>query len=208
MGSACYEMVPQTMLAEENAVSVGPATKEQNRIIDDAVRRDRDRLRSFIRKRVDDAVDVEDILQDVFYELVETYRLMKPIEQVTAWLFKVARNRIVDFFRKKKPDASTDEPAIPGGGGDTPSIADFLPSPDAGPDAEYARNLLLEELELALGELPEEQRDAFVANELEGRSFKEISAATGIGVNTLISRKHYAVMHLRRRLRDVYEEFG
>jgi RNA polymerase sigma factor (sigma-70 family) len=179
---------------------------EQDRRISETVAREQGRLRSFIRRRVADAGEAEDILQDVFYELVVAYRLMKPIEHVGAWLFRVARNRITDVFRKKKP-----EPLAEGRTGAAPeeeafSLEDLLPSPDAGPDAAYARGVLLEELDAALDELPDEQRDVFVAHELEGRSFKELAAETGIGVNTLLSRKHYAVLHLRRRLRKIYDE--
>jgi RNA polymerase sigma factor (sigma-70 family) len=137
---------------------------------------------------------------------VETYRLMKPIEQVGAWMFRVARNRITDLFRKRKPDASTNDPIV-GEDGEFLALEDFLPSPDAGPEAAYARTVLLEELEDALEELPEDQRDVFLAHEIEGRSFKELAAGTGLSVNTLLSRKHYAVIHLRERLRDVYDEY-
>jgi RNA polymerase sigma factor (sigma-70 family) len=174
---------------------------EQNQLISEAMERDEPRLRSFIRKRVADSGEAEDILQDVFYELVEAYRLMKPVEQVTAWLFRVARNRIIDVFRKTKP-GSLNEP-VSAEEGDT--LEDLLPSPDAGPEAAYARGLLLEALEDALEELPAEQRDVFVAHELFGRSFKEISAETGISVNTLLSRKRYAVLHLRGTLQSIYD---
>ena len=142
-----------------------------------------------------DVADAEDILQDVLFELVESYRAPQPVEQVGAWLFRVARNRITDFFRKKRPEALADE-----------GIEDLLPSPEAGPEAAYARSVLVEELEVALGELPPAQRDAFIATEIEGRSFRELAAETGESVNTLLSRKRYAVLHLRERLRDIYEE--
>jgi RNA polymerase sigma factor (sigma-70 family) len=160
-------------------------------------RREQGRLRSFVRRRVADEGDAEDILQDVFYELVEAYRLMKPIEQAGAWLFRVARNRIIDLFRKKRP-VLIDDPDF--------SIEEMLPSPDAGPEAAFARSLLWEELEDALEELPEEQRDVFIAHEIDGRSFKEIAAETGVPVNTLLSRKRYAVLHLRERLKEINEE--
>lgn len=170
----------------------------------------RSRLRGFIRKRVPDPADAEDILQEVFYELVEAARFMKPVEHVGAWLFRVARNRITDLFRKKKngkfesPGAAPmTEPAELA----ETSLEDLLPAADAGPEAAYARRLLLEELDAALDELPEEQRSVFVAHELEGRSFKEVAAQTGVGVNTLLSRKRYAVLHLRRRLQAIYDEF-
>ena len=178
---------------------------EQDQLIADAVERDEPRLRSFIRKRVMDIGDAEDVLQDVFYELTETYRMMKPVEQVTAWLYRVARNRITDLFRRKKTvslNAAVDEAEGP------QSLEDLLPSPDAGPDAIYARNILLEALDDALQELPEEQREVFVAHELLGRSFKEIADETGVGLNTLLSRKRYAVLHLRERLQELKQDFA
>lgn len=180
---------------------------EQDQRISAAISREQGRLRNFIRKRVADENDVEDILQDVFYELLEAYRLMKPIEQVSAWMFRVARNRIIDLFRKKKPEASSDEPAGIAEDGEALRLEDLLPSPDAGPESAYTRTVLLEELEAALEELPEEQREVFVAHELEGRSFKELAAETGLSVNTLLSRKHYAVLHLRKRLQAIHDEF-
>jgi len=168
---------------------------EQDQRIAETVARERGRLRNFIRSRVPDAGDAEDILQEVFYELVAAYRAMLPLDQVTGWLYQVARNRIIDLFRKKKPEPLDDL-----------DIEDFLPSPDAGPEAAYAHGLLLDELDAALDELPPEQREAFVAHEFHGRSFKEMAAETGVPLNTLITRKHYAVLHLRRRLRRRYEE--
>jgi len=179
---------------------------EQDDRISEAIDRDKTRLRNFIRRRVADPSDAEDILQEVFYELVEAYRLMKPIEQVGAWLFRVARNRITDLFRKRKPEASTNDPVV-AEEGELGTLEDLLPSRDAGPEAAYARTVLLEELEDALAELPEEQREVFLAHEIEGRSFKELAVETGLSVNTLLSRKHYAVIHLRERLREVYDEF-
>jgi RNA polymerase sigma factor (sigma-70 family) len=178
---------------------------EQDQLISEALERDQPRLRSFIRKHVTNTSEAEDILQDVFYELLEAYRLMKPIEHVTAWLFRVARNRMVDLFRSKKP-TSLNNPVSVEEGSDT--LEDLLPSADAGPDAAYARNLLLDALDEALEELPEAQREVFVANELMGRSFKDISADTGLSVNTLLSRKHYAVLHLRQRLQSIYENYA
>jgi RNA polymerase sigma factor (sigma-70 family) len=178
---------------------------EQDQQISAAVDREKARLRNFIRRRVADPSDAEDILQEVFYELVETYRLMKPIEQVGAWLFRVARNRITDLFRKKKPEASTNNP-VAAEDGEFLALEELLPSPDAGPEAAYARVVLIEELEDAMEELTEEQREVFLAHEIEGRSFKELARETGLSVNTLLSRKHYAVLHLRERLRDVYDE--
>jgi len=187
------------------------AMSEQDRRIAETIEREQDRLRNFIRKRVPDRRDVEDVLQDVFFELVEAQRLMKPIEQVGAWLFRVARNRIIDRFRKKRPESSSVTRPIPDseedGGGDIGSLEDLLPSAEAGPEAAYARGVLLEALDAALEELPEEQRFVFVAHELEGRSFRELAAETGVSVNTLLSRKHYAVLHLRRRLQNIYDEF-
>jgi RNA polymerase sigma factor (sigma-70 family) len=181
---------------------------DEDRPISDVVRREQSRLRNFIRRRVPDPRDAEDILQDVFYQLVEANRLLMPIEHVTGWLFRVARNRIADLFRKKRPEpfgeavASDEE-----GDDDLRQLEDWLPSPDAGPDALYARAVLLDELELAVDELPEEQREAFVAHELEGRSFKEMAAESGVSVNTLLSRKRYAVLRLRARLQSIYDEF-
>jgi RNA polymerase sigma factor (sigma-70 family) len=188
------------------ALSAAGMAPEQDRRIALAIEREGVRLRRFIRKRVPDEWASEDILQEVFLELVEAYRLMKPVEQVGAWLFQVARNRITDLFRKRRPEALPIGMPI-GEDGDELGVEDLLPSPEAGPEAVYARNVLLEELEAALEELPEEQRDVFVAHELEGRSFKELSVETGLSVNTLLSRKRYAVLHLRRRLQGIYEEF-
>jgi RNA polymerase sigma factor (sigma-70 family) len=179
---------------------------DQDRRISEAVERERSRLRNFIRLRVPDPRDAEDILQDVFYELVEANRLLMPIEHVAGWLFRVARNRITDFFRKRKPERFGD--SHPMGDEEPLSLEDLLPSPEDGPDALYARRVLLEELELAIDELPEEQREAFVGHELEGRSFKEMAAATGVGVNTLLSRKRSAVLRLRERLQTIYDEFS
>ena len=178
---------------------------EQDQLISQALERDRPRLRSFIRKHVADTGEAEDILQDVFYELLEAYRLMKPVEHVTAWLFRVARNRMVDLFRRKRPASLNSPASVEEEDGGT--LEDLLPSADAGPEAIYARSLLLEALEEALEELPQAQREVFVAHELHGQSFKEISAETGLSVNTLLSRKHYAVTHLRQRLQLIYEDF-
>jgi RNA polymerase sigma factor (sigma-70 family) len=181
---------------------------EQDYLLSQAMERDRPRLRSFIRKYVADTSEAEDILQDVFYELLEAYRFMKPIEHVTAWLFRVARNRMTDLFRKNKP-GSLNNMVSTGDGGDTEdTLEDLLPSGDAGPEAAYARNLLLDALDEALEELPEAQREVFIAHELLGRSFKDISSETGLSVNTLLSRKHYAVLHLRRSLQSIYESYA
>lgn len=178
---------------------------EQDRRISEVVEREQSRLRDFIRRRVPDSRDAEDVLQDVFQRLVEANRLLMPIDQITGWLFRVARNRIVDLFRRKKPEELGDI-ALAGDDGELLSLEELIPSADAGPEARYARALLLEELELALDELPEEQREVFVAHELEGRSFKEIAADTGVNMNTLLSRKRYAVLHLRERLQSIYDE--
>jgi RNA polymerase sigma factor (sigma-70 family) len=179
---------------------------EQNRQISEIVAEERSRLRDFIRRRVPDPSDAEDIVQEVFYELVEANRFLMPIEHVTGWLFRVARNRITDLFRKKKPEAFSDR-TVEGEDGELLRIEDLLPSPDAGPEALYVRSVLLEELEFALDELPDEQRAVFVAHELEGRRFKELAAESGVNVNTLLSRKRYAVLHLRERLQSLHDEF-
>ena len=178
---------------------------KQDRQISEIVAEQRSRLRNFIRGRVPDPSDVEDIVQEVFYELVEANRLLMPIDYVTGWLFRVARNRITDLFRKKRPENFTDA-AVMDEDGELLRIEDMLPSPDAGPEAIHIRNMLFDGLESALAELPGEQRDVFVAQELEGRSFKELSAESGVSVNTLLSRKRYAVLHLRRRLQSIYGE--
>ncbi len=191
----------------EMALNADWMRAEQDQRISEAVERERGRLRNFIRKRVSDEADAEDILQEVFYELVENYRMMKPVEQVGAWLFRVARNRIIDLFRKRKPETLESELARATTEGETLTLEDLLPSPDAGPEAAYARSVLLEELDAALDELPEEQREVFVAHELEGRSFKDLAVETGVSINTLLSRKHYAVIHLRERLAEIYDEF-
>lgn len=180
---------------------------EQDQRVSEAIDRERVRLRNFIRKRVPAREDAEDVLQDVFYELVEAYRLMKPVEQVTAWLFRVARNRITDLFRKRQREAQRTESAPVTEDGEMLKLEDWLPSSDAGPDATYARSVLLEELDAAIDELPEEQRDVFIDHEVMGRSFKEIAARTGESVNTLLSRKHYAVLRLRERLQAIHDEF-
>jgi len=179
----------------------------QERRINEAIQQERPRLRNFIRRRVADEGDAEDILQDVFYELVQAYRMMKPIEQVGAWLYRVARNRIIDMFSRARPQQSlADRVANEDGSGDM-TLEDLLPSPDAGPEAAFARNVLVDELAAAIEELPPEQRLVFVAHEIEGRSFKELAEETGVSVNTLLSRKRYAVMHLRKRLQTIHEEF-
>ncbi len=190
----------------KEAASLERMSLEQDRRISEVVKQEQSRLRNFIRRRVPDPRDAEDILQEVFYELVEANRLLMPIEHVTGWLFRVARNRITDLFRKKKPESFSDA-AVANDEEELLRLEDLLPSPDAGPDAVYARNVLLDELEFALDELPDEQREVFVAHELEGRSFKQMSAESGVSVNTLLSRKRYAVLHLRQRLQSIYDEF-
>lgn len=192
----------------EEVLSTGGVTTDQNRRISETIAREQARLRQFIRKRVPDEGDAEDIFQEVFYELIAACRLMKPVEQVGAWLFRVARNRIIDLFRSKRPAVLGNDSVLATEDGEAHRWEDLLPSPEAGPEAAYARSVLLEELDAALEDLPEEQRDVFVAHEIEGRSFKELSEAMGVGVNTLLSRKRYAVLQLRRRLQAIYDEFG
>jgi RNA polymerase sigma factor (sigma-70 family) len=179
---------------------------EQDQRISEAIVREQSRLRSFIGKRVANEADVEDVLQDVFYEFVEAYRLMKPVQHFSAWMFRVARNRIIDLFRAKKTDALRNDLAGVDDG-EPLLLDDLLPSPNAGPEAAYARSVLWEEIDAALDELPDEQRDVFISHELLGYSFKDLAAQTGVGVNTLLSRKHYAVLHLRQRLQAIYDEF-
>ena len=189
----------------KDASRVEPMALEQDQRISEVVEREQSRLRHFIRRRVPDPRDAEDVLQDVFAELVEANRLLMPIEHVTGWLFRVARNRITDLFRKRRPESLGDS-ALPDDD-ERLQLEDLLPSPDAGPEALYARNVLLDELEAAVEELPAEQREVFVAHELEGRSFKAMAEETGVSVNTLLSRKRYAVLRLRERLQGVYDEF-
>jgi RNA polymerase sigma factor (sigma-70 family) len=178
----------------------------QDQRITEAVQREQARLRNFIRRRVADRGDAEDILQEVFYEFVESYRLLRPIEQAGAWLYRVARNRIIDLFRKRKL-GSLGDPVAVDDDGEALLLEELLPSPDAGPEATYARKVLLEELDNAVDELPEEQRQVFIAHEIEGRTFKEMASETGLSMNTLLSRKHYAVLYLRQRLQAIHEEF-
>jgi len=182
-------------------------SSEQDRQISEIVAEEGSRLRNFIRRRVPDTSDAEDILQDVFYRLVEANRLLMPIDHVTGWLFRVARNRIIDLFRKQKAEGFGDL-LVAEEDGEEFRFEDLLPSLDAGPEALYARNVMLAELELALDDLPKEQREVFVGHELEGRSFKELAAETGVNVNTLLARKRYAVLNLRRRLQRIHDEFA
>jgi RNA polymerase sigma factor (sigma-70 family) len=181
------------------------AVIEQDRQISEVIAEERPRLLSFIRRRVSNEADVEDLLQEVFLELVEANRLLMPIDYVTGWLIRVARNRITDLFRKKKPEPFADS-ALEGEDGELLEIEDLLPSPDAGPEALYLRHLLLDEMKLALAELPSEQRAVFLAHEVDGRSFKELSMESGVSVNTLLARKRYAVLHLRHRLQRIHDE--
>jgi RNA polymerase sigma factor (sigma-70 family) len=192
----------------EEALSTDGVTTEQNRRISETIAREQARLRQFIRKRVADDSDAEDIFQEVFYELINAYRLMRPVEQVGAWLFRVARNRIIDMFRSRRPDRLGNDSVLAMEDGEARQWEELLPSQDAGPEAAYARGVLLDELDAALEDLPEEQRNIFVAHEIEGRSFKELSEETGVSVNTLLSRKRYAVLQLRSRLQAIYAEFG
>ena len=183
-------------------------TADQDRRVAADFEREGPRLRNFIRRQVADEADVEDILQDVFAELLEAYRLLQPVEQVGAWLFQVARNRITDRFRKQRTEARAEAPHDEGDADEMLGLDELLPSPEAGPEADYARGLLLEELEAAVSELPAEQRQVFIAHEIEGKSFKQLAAETGQSVNTLLSRKHYAVLYLRERLQAIHEEFA
>ena len=186
--------------------SLDQITIEQDQLIAQAIEKDGSRLRNYIRKRVLDGDATEDILQDVFSELVEAYRLLKPIEQVSAWLFRVAKNRIIDRFRGKKLESLSDA-AYGEQDEDAVLLVDLLPSLERGPEAAYASRVLLDELDEALDELPEEQRSVFIKHELEGYSFKELESETGVSLNTLLSRKRYAVLYLRRRLQSIYDEF-
>ncbi len=184
------------------------AVADQDKQITEVVARERNRLRSFIRRRVSDPSDVDDILQEVFYELVEAARLLQPVEQVGAWLFRVARNRIIDRFRKARSTPAAQDQTSTVGDDEVRSLEELLPSREDGPEALYARRVLLEELDEAVEELPAAQRDVFLAHELEGRSFRELAQETGLSINTLLARKRYAVLHLRRRLRAIYREIN
>ncbi len=188
-----------------SAATAAAMTQEQNRRIAETVAREGGRLRNFIRRRLPDPRDAEDLLQDVLIEFVEEYRLMRPIEQAGAWLYRVARNRMTDWFRRRSVRRQVET-------GQATEIAeerweDLLPAPEDGPESRFARAVLIEEIEAALDELPDEQREAFIAHEFDGRSFRELAAELGVGVNTLLARKHYAVRHLRQRLAVIHEEF-
>lgn len=171
--------------------------------IEQAYRTERKRLFDFIRKRIRREQDAEDILQDVFYQLVTGYSVTEPIEKLTAWLFTVARNKIIDWYRKRRPGslpADENDPAVP------LNLEEILFDPQQNPDQVYARSLVWTELAEALDELADEQREVFVLHELEGKSFKEIAALTGEPINTLLSRKRYAILFLRKKLQEFYDE--
>ncbi|HVT93027.1 MAG TPA: sigma-70 family RNA polymerase sigma factor [Bryobacteraceae bacterium] len=189
----------------EQALPPMARIEEQDSLIAEIVQRERGRLRGYIRRSVADAGEAEDILQDIFFELVQTYRMMKPVEQAGAWLYRVARNRIIDFFRKKRPEtAGVRADEEPDG---ILLLEELLPSPEGGPDAQYFRTIFFEALDAALDELPASQRDIFVGHELEGKAFEQLAEETGLNVNTLMSRKRAAVLHLRERLRSIHEDF-
>lgn len=182
-------------------------TDTQNQSLIQVVEKERKRLLEFIRRRVPTQEDAEDVLQDVFYELVNTYRLMKPVEQMASWLFTVARNKITDRYRKKKPDSLEEHFAMRAGDdGDRLDISDFLPGSMNSPETEMMREAITQGLLKALEELPKEQRDVFVMHEIEDKSFQEIAEITGANTNTLLSRKRYAVLYLRERLQNLYND--
>ncbi|TLY70103.1 MAG: RNA polymerase sigma factor [Gammaproteobacteria bacterium] len=179
----------------------------QDREIAATVQRERGRLLAFIRRRIADAAEAEDVLQEALFELVLAYRTLQPVQQARAWLTRVARNRIIDRFRRRSRERPADPPAAAGEELDDGAFEDLLPAPDGGPESAFIRELLLEEIEAALGELPREQREVFVAHELDGVSFRELSARSGVSVNTLLARKRYAVLHLRQRLRAAWDDW-
>ncbi len=179
----------------------------QDREIAATVQRERGRLLAFIRRRVADAAEAEDVLQEALYELVLAYRMMQPVEQAGAWLTRVARNRIIDRFRSRSREPRAVSPAAADEELDDSTFENLLPAPDSGPESAFIRELLLEEIEAALEELPREQREVFVAHEIDGVSFKELSARSGVSVNTLLSRKRYAVLHLQQRLRAAWDHW-
>lgn len=192
--------------ATDLSVDVPATMSGQDERISEVIARERSRLRSFIRRRVPDAGDAEDILQEVFYELIAATRLLQPIEQVSAWLFRVARNRIIDRFRKNREHLAQNAAMLESEQEEADNLEQMLPSADSGPEVLFARRMLLEELDAALDELPALQRDVFIAHELEGKSFRELAQQTGLNINTLLARKRYAVLHLRRRLQDIYDQ--
>jgi RNA polymerase sigma factor (sigma-70 family) len=195
-------------VAEPLSITGIAEMSEQDRRISEIIAKERSRLLSFIRKRVPNEADAEDLLQEVFFEVIVAYRLMQPVQRWSAWMFRVARNRIIDMFRRKRFDATSASDAVAvSDEGEALLLQDVLPSPEAGPAAAYARTVLLDEIEEALDELPKDQREVFIAHEIEGYSFKEIAADTGVSMSTLLSRKRYAVVHLRRRLQAIHDEF-
>ena len=194
-----------TLTAEPGLMIPAMTTQQNEQIVAD-VARERPRLRQFIRRKVMDEGEAEDILQDVFSELIEAYRLMKPIEQVGAWLFRVARNRIIDRFRSRRREVAFPEPEVLADDDDS-MLERLLPNADAGPEAAFAREVMLEEVLIALDELPRAQREVFVAHEIEGLSFKQMAAESGININTLLARKHEAVNALRRKLQPIFDEY-
>jgi RNA polymerase sigma factor (sigma-70 family) len=195
-------------VAEPLSITGIAEMSEQDRRISEIIAKERSRLLSFIRKRVPNEADAEDLLQEVFFEVIVAYRLMQPVQRWSAWMFRVARNRIIDMFRRKRFDARSASDAVAvSDEGEALLLQDVLPSPEAGPAAAYARTVLLDEIEEALDELPKDQREVFIAHEIEGYSFKEIAADTGVSMSTLLSRKRYAVVHLRRRLQAIHDEF-
>jgi RNA polymerase sigma factor (sigma-70 family) len=197
-----------TLLLPQTACHPKTPMADQNRHITETIMRERGRLSGFIRQRVPDPSEAEDILQDVFFEFIEAYRLPKPIEQVGAWLFRVARNRIIDRFRKKREDPLPQARETTGEDEDGYWLEQALPSLDSGPEAAYARAMLLDAISAALDELPAEQRDVFIAHELDGRSFKELATDSGVNLNTLLGWKRHAVLHLRSRLQPLYDELS
>lgn len=190
-----------------NVTLSGPSViSEQDRQISAAVRREGGRLRRFIRRRVLDAAEADDIVQEVLYELVSAYRLLQPIEQVGAWLLRVARNRIIDRFRRRRSESRIGGPAE-AAEGEEGVLEELLPEIDSAPEGEAMRQLLLEQIEEALDELPREQREVFIAHELEGASFRELAERWGVNINTLLARKRYAIAALRERLQAAYDEW-
>lgn len=179
---------------------------QHDREITATVRRERPRLSNFIRRRVRNSADADDILQEVLFEFVEAYHLPAPIERASAWLFRVARNRVIDLFRKKR-EQSLDEMAGEAAAQDGEHRLDLLlPAADDSPESAYARSVLLAELQLALDALPADQREVFVAHELDGVSFKQMASSSGVPMNTLLARKRYAVLHLRQSLQSIYDQ--
>ncbi len=179
---------------------------DTDRDISGTLLREAGKLAAFIKARVRNAADAEDILQDVFFEFVQAYRLPESIEQISGWLFRVARNRIIDRFRKKKASSLTEADQDHEGESSALYLGIELPALEGDPEAEFARSAILAALQKALEELPANQRDVFVAHEIEGVSFEGLSRRDGVPVNTLLGRKRYAVLHLRQRLQVFYDE--